>query len=397
MAKDKLKGLQEDHNKLLHDMRVLNDASEDRNFTDEESEKYDKMEDDFSALEERIAREQKLESRKDIVTSLSDDFKSETKEDMSEAHARAYDSWIRKGDKGLSPQEREIVTRAQSIGTDSEGGYTVPTLLSDKIIQSMQDFGGMRSVATILTTGKGEQIDHTTNDDTGNVGALLTENSAVSEQDTVFGTKALNAYKYSSKIIKVSRELLNDSIVDMDAHLRGILAERLGRITNTHYTTGSGSSRANGVATAASAGKTAASSTAITFDEIYDLMDAMDPAYEQGNERFMINKSTLTAIRKLKDGNSQYLWSPPTAAAPAAIAGVPYTINQDIASIGSGAKCVLYGDFKKYVIRDVKGLEMFRFDELYAANYQVAFSAFLRTDGDLMDTAAIKYLRNTTT
>jgi len=400
MAIDKLKELREDRNRILQEMRDLNDLShtESRNFSDEENEKYSKMEKDFEDFESRIGRQEKLENTRDVYAEVKADFKDKTGEDLdNKEYARLFDKWARTGKDSLDASERAIL-RAQSIGTDSAGGYTVPDIISNQIITSMKQFGGMREHATVLNTSKGEAIEYPTVNDTTNVGALLAENAAVNNQDIAFGVKTLNAYKYESKQILVSRELLNDSYFDLDSYIREALATRLGRITNTHYTTGDGSSKPNGVATAASAGKTAAATSAITFDEIYDLMDSVDPAYEM-NARFSFNKSTLTAIRKLKDGDSQYLWNPgdPVSGAAATIAGKPYFVNQDLASIGSGAKPILYGDFSKYVIRDVRGIELFRLDELYMANYQTGFIGFLRTDGELMDTAAVKYLRNVTT
>ena len=135
------------------------------------------------------------------------------------------------------------------------------------------------------------------------------ENTQDSEQDMTFGVMTLDAYKYTSKIVRVSVELLQDSAFNLGAELGSLLGERLGRIQNTHATTGTGSSQPNGVVTASALGKTAASATAITTDEIIDLFHSVDRAY-RGNSSFMAADSTVAAIRKLKDGDSQYLWQP---------------------------------------------------------------------------------------
>lgn len=278
--------------------------------------------------------------------------------------------------------------RAQSVGTDSEGGYTVPEGFWNSLIESRLAFGGMRQARTfVFRTATGNDLPIPTVDDTSNTGAILNENTEDSELDVVFSEVILQAFKYTSKIVKVPFELMQDSAFDMAAFLGRILGTRLGRIENTHFTTGDASSKPNGAVTASALGKTAASSTAITHAEMTDLEHSVDPAYRNGAE-FMFNDSTLSAIKQLTVGSSddRPLWAPGmVAGAPNTINGLPYVINQDMGSIATGVKVALFGDFSQYWIRDVGSLRLKRLDERYSEFDQVAFVALMRTDADLID------------
>jgi HK97 family phage major capsid protein len=212
----------------------------------------------------------------------------------------------------------------------------------------------------------------------------------------VFGQKLLDAYKYSSGPIKVSRELLQDSAFDMGAVLNELMGVRIARKVNTDLTTGDGSGDPNGIVTASTLGKTAAGVAAITADELIDLYHSVDPAYRADPScRFMLNDSTLAAVRKLKDGQGQYLINGlRDGAGMINLAGiaVPYSINQAMASLATGNKTVLFGAFNKYIVRRVREFVVRRSDELYLEADQAVFVGFARFDGELLDTAAVKHL-----
>ena len=210
----------------------------------------------------------------------------------------------------------------------------------------------------------------------------------------MFGELVLGAYKYTSKIIRVSVELLQDSAFNMEQYIGGKFGERLGRATAAHYATGTGTGQPNGLMTAATAGVTAASATAITYLEMLDLKHSVDPAYRV-SPMWLFNDSTLKALKQLVDLDGRPLWSPAIAAdAPATFDGDPYQIDQGIDSIATGNRTVAYGDMSKYLIRDVLGMQMVTLRERYADFHQAGFIAFMRTDADLLDagTNPIKYL-----
>jgi HK97 family phage major capsid protein len=309
--------------------------------------------------------------------------------------ARVYAKWLRGGFEALSPEDRAIYN-TMSTTTNSQGGYTVQTEVAREVLDALKAFGGMRAVSNVIqTTGVGD-INYPTSDGTAETGEIIAQNQTATGADVTFGVKTLTVYKYSSKIVAVPYELLQDSNVDIEAFVRSRLVTRLGRITNTHFTTGSGSSQPNGVVTAAGNGYTAANGnsevTAVKYDSLIETIHSVDPAYRAlGNCRWMFNDASLKVIRKIKDGQSRPIFNPGyetgvPGGAPDMLLGYPITINQDVATMAAGATSMLFGDFSFYTIRDAMAVEMFRFtDSAYTKLGQVGFLAWMRSGGNLID------------
>jgi HK97 family phage major capsid protein len=260
----------------------------------------------------------------------------------------------------------------------------------------------MRQVAETITTESGVTLPWPTNDDTGNVGAILAENTQVTEQDVTLGQQDIGAFMYTSKLVRVSLQLLNDSVLDFENWLARKLGERIGRIQNTHFTTGTGTAQPEGIQTNAVVGKTGATgqTTSVTGDDLIDLVHSVDPAYRNsGRVQFMLADGTLGSVRKLKDGNGQYLWQPSVqSGVPDRILGYGYTVNQDMPTMAASAKSILFGDFfAGYLIRDVQDVQTLRLAERYADFLQVGFLAFARADGTPQDAAAVRAYRNSAT
>lgn len=287
--------------------------------------------------------------------------------------------------RGMTADEK----RALSVGTTTAGGFTVPEGFSGQLEASMLAFGGMRQAATVFRTAQGNDLPWPTYNDTGNTGELLAENTQANEQDVTFGQIIFKAYKYSSKMVKISVELLQDSAFDLASELGKILGERLGRITNTHFTTGDNASKPQGIVTASSLGKTGAGGQVATiiYDDLVDLEHSVDPAYRRlPGTGFMMADAMLKVIKKLKDSQNRPLWLPGLAVRePDTILSYPYTINQDIAAPAANAKSLLFGNIPKYRIRDVAEIVLLRLNERFAEFHQVAFLAFLRADGRMLD------------
>jgi len=258
----------------------------------------------------------------------------------------------------------------------------------------------------VIQTAKGNPMSFPTSDGTSEVGEVIAENTTATDADVSFGTKSLPVYKYSSKVVTVPFELLQDSSVDIEAFVQNRLVTRLGRITNTHFTVGDGSSKPTGIMAAATTGVTAANSTsqvtAITYDSIIDLILSVDPAYRAlGNCRFMLNDASVKVLRKIKDGQSRPIFVPGyetgvPGGAPDTLCGYPITVNQDVVSMAASAKSIAFGDFSFYYIRDVMAVEMFRFtDSAFTKKGQVGFLAWMRSGGNLIDVGgAIKLFVN---
>lgn len=318
------------------------------------------------------------------------------------------------GDKSeLTAEERSVLARGYAnvpaeelraqTTSNSAGGYTVPTELLNILVKSMVAWGPMYDdnvATTITTTGGGALTMPTVNDTSVTAGASGGEAVTLTDdggKDVTFGAKTLNAYAFDTEWLRVSKELADDSIFAMEALLGDLLGERLGRIANLQLTTGTGSSAPNGIVTASTLGKTAAGTTAITSDEIIDLLHSVDPAYRTGPKAaFMFNDSTLAAIRKLKDGEGNYLWQMGNVqqGVPGSLLGYRYWVNQAMASIpasASASKVVLFGDFGKYFVRKVGAPLIGAIqDKDFWPGFGVA--GYIRFDGELSDTAAVKHL-----
>ena len=291
---------------------------------------------------------------------------------------------------------------AMSTGTGSEGGFTTQNEFGRTLLEALKSFGGIRQVARVIPTETGQQLDWPTTDATSEEGEIVGENAAVSVGETTFGTKTHTVFKWSSKSIAIPFELLQDSLIDIKGYITGLLQTRLGRITNKKYTIGTGTAEPFGIATDAAVGTTGATgqTASITYDDLVNLEHSVDPAYRAMGASFMFHDLTLAELKKLKDGQNRPLWLPGIAAdQPDNILNRPYVINQDIATMAANAKSVLFGDFSKFIIRDVMAVQLFRMtDSKYTENGQVGFLAFMRSGGRLVDVGgAVKAYQNSAT
>ena len=321
-------------------------------------------------------------------------------------HLVLFNKLMRFGDKALNSDEWATLRNTMSVGTSSQGGYTVPTEVAAAIADALKAFGGMRSCAEVFRTDKGNDINFPTSDGTSETGELIGENTTATGADPSFGVVTIKTYKFSSKIVAVPFELLQDSSIDMEAFIRNRLVTRLGRITNTYFTTGTGTAQPNGIVTAASSGKVGTTGQTLTviFDDLVDLTHAVDPAYRNlGNCKFMMNDASLKIIRKLKDTAGRPIFLPGYdglgKAMPDTILGYPVVINQDVAVMAANAKSILFGDFTFYKIRDAMDMQMFRFDDsAYIKLGQIGFLAWMRSGGNFVDVGgAVKYYANSAT
>lgn len=323
------------------------------------------------------------------------------------AYREAFYELIRNGGvDGLDPEVRGVLrggvqnveSRIQVTGTNSAGGYTVPVELANFIDQAMAAYGPMYSedICTTLNTSTGATFNIPTVDDTAVTAVAHTEGTALTDdggKDVTFGQAQLGAYAFDTEWVKWSYELAQDSIFNMEPILGSLLGERLGRIANSKLTTGSGSSDVQGIVTGSSLGKTAAGTAAITADEIIDLLHSVDPAYRSSPKAaFMLNDSTLAAIRKLKDGDGNYLWQMGNyqVGVPGSILGYRYYVNQAMDSLAAAKKVMIFGDMSKFYVRKVGAPVVTVVRERFWPDLGIA--GLIRFDGVLANTAAVKHL-----
>lgn len=415
--------LNEKRGRLVAQAREALDAiktNTDDNRSAELEARHDAIMVDFDKVEKLVEREQKLA---DIEKRFEDRQAEERakKRPLSNGEARGqedgdaltyrqvFHKFIGAGaDMGeLTAEERSVLKggvvakeemRAQNIATTTAGGFTVPTELANEIIKSMKAWGPMydEDICTTLNTSSGNPIKVPTVNDTAKEAGAHTEGVALTDdgsEDVVFGQKSLDAYVFDTEFVRFSMELAQDSIFNMETLLGALLGERLGRTANKQLTIGTGSSAPNGVVTASSLGKTAASATAIASDEIIDLIHSVDPAYRQSPKvRFMFNDLTLAAIRKLKDGQGNYLWNmgDVQGGIPGTLLGYRYSINQAVDTIATAKKTILFGDFGKYYVRKVGSPVIGVLRERFWPDLGIA--GLIRFDGELGDAAAVKHL-----
>ena len=394
---------------------------ENRSLTPEEVEKYSRMKADKEALTADINRREELEAEERAlsapkntppnpnpgVVDPSNPTASLSKEERAEKENKAFTAWIRFGFEGLNAEQRTLMSqrrahmdsaglppelRQQAVSPGTAGGYMIPQGFSGELETMLKLFGGVRKVARVIPTPDGRDIPWPTVDDTANKGEIISENSTYHEQDLVFAQKILKAWKYSSKMVPVSVELLQDSFFNIDAMLAELLSIRIGRATNYDMTNGAANNAAGpeGVINA----NLGASGT-LSYDTILDLVHSVDPLYRP-NGRFMFNDETLKVIRQLTDGVSRpilfpYAQAGMSSAPPESLVGYPYVINNDMPLAGtSGNVTLLFGDFSKYIVRDARDVTIVRLQERYAELGQVAFLAFSRTDGRYINKNAVK-------
>jgi HK97 family phage major capsid protein len=384
-------------------------TDEKRAMTQEEVNQWNALEARLSVLEQNgtiAAKQAELEQRfaadpTKATASVGTENRAEDQVTPEKRYEEAFRSWARYGTgegSPLTPEQRTalqsgyatVETRAQGTG-NTAGGYMIPPEFRRRLIETQKTFGSVRAVAEVIETETGATLPWPTMDDTANVGAILAENTQVTEQDVTLGQGTIGAYMYTSKLVRVSIQLIQDAGFDVDEWLPRVLGVRLARIQNQHFTTGTGTGQPEGLQTNATSAVTFATGnvTSVTYDGLVDLVEAVDPAYRaQGS--FMSRGAG--AYRKLKSTDGVPMWQPAlVAGTPDRLLGYPVIINPDMPAPAASVKSILFGDFREaYLIRDVLGIQTMRLTERFADFLQVAFLAFQRTDAKPQNTAAYR-------
>lgn len=371
--------------------------AEGRSLNAEEKSKFDAMEADARSIKEQIdVIERTAEMKKELAAQAE-----ERQASPKATRKGAFEKYLRNGMGALNAEERSLMTEmrgtsTQVAGTDSLGGFLVPQDFSNELDMALEFTGEVERLAKKLNTAGGALLDYPTVNDTATDANLISEAAAVTVQDVTFANKQLSAYNYASQV-RVSMQLLQDNAFDLNAFLVEAMGERIARATNAAFTTGTGSSQPQGIITGSVAGKTTASATAITADEVLDLIYSIDPAY-RNKESFglMAHNNVISAIRALGIGSANDF----PIFIPSMEAGVPdklfghniYYNNDMESSIATGKKTLLAADFSKFVVRSAGGIQMVRLNERYMDELEVGFVAYARKDAAVLDSRAVKHL-----
>ena len=359
---------------------------------------YEGLEQDIVNLGKEIERQERLDAMEremaaPVSTPITEKPENTKKPDTkvgraSDAYTKAFWTQVRAKD-GVSYEVRN----ALSEGVDSEGGYLVPDEFENTLVSGMEEEGSIRSLAHVFTTSNGvHKIPVVRTKGSAN---WIDEGGSYGDSDDVFGQEQIDAHKVGT-VIKVSEELLNDSAFDLEKYFQEEFARRIGAKEEEAFIVGDGNKKPTGILNAtggAEIGVTAASEKAITADEIIDLYYSIKAPYRQ-KAVWVMNDSTVRAIRKLKDGNGNYLWQPAIREGdPNTLMGKKILTSPYMPEIASGQKVVLFGDFSYYWIGDRQGITFKRLNERYADMGQVGFLASKRVDGKLVLPEAVKVLQ----
>jgi len=301
----------------------------------------------------------------------------------------------------VTAEQAAAIRNAMSTTTPAEGGYTVPAEVATMVIDRLKAFGGMRDVATVLTTETGHAMNFPTSDGTSEIGEIVAENGSAGSGDITFNTLGLPVFKYSSKQIALPLELIQDSAIDVVAFVVNRLATRIARIQNLHQTIGTGTGQPLGLIPASTVGKVGATGqiATVTYGDLVDVKHSVNRAY-RGNAKWMMNDLSVASLSKLVDTVGRPIWIPAVVeGAPDLLLGKPIAINDDVPVMAANAKSIAFGDLSQYTIRDVSNsTTMRRFDDsAFALKGQVGFCGWTRSGGNLLDTAAVRLYQNSAT
>ena len=367
--------------------------------SEEDTATYDKMEQDVMNLGkeiERLERQAAIDAELSKATSTPLTGKPGAKMGKDEVEKTGRASVEYKGSFWNAMRVKApmpSVLNALQEGTDSEGGYLVPDEFERTLVEALEEENVFRTLAHVIKTSSGDRkIPVVASKGTA---SWVDEEGAYTESDDAFSQVSIGAYKLGT-MIKVSEELLADSVFDLEAYISKEFARRIGAREEESFFNGDGKGKPLGILAAAGGaevGVTAASATAITADEVIDLFYSLKAPYRK-NAVWVLNDATVKQIRKLKDSTGQYLWQPSlVAGTPDTILGRPVKTSAFMPTTAAGAKTIAFGDFKYYWIADRQGRTFKKLSELYAANGQVGFMGTQRVDGKLILPEAIKVLQ----
>lgn len=388
----------ERRNSLVKQAREILDAPEHTDgLTAEAEQRYDTIEADITELDREIEAGRALEARRARLSDVEEMTASApaersiastpTREPItrnSKEYRDALKSYFRRGIAGIDPAE----VRALQIGTDSEGGYLVAEEFDATLRQTMDEFNVIRQLSTVIQTSGDRKIPVESSLGTA---SYVAEEAAIPESDPAFGQVILDAYKLGT-LVKLSEELLNDDITGIETNLAQMIARRFANREETAFCVGTGSGQPDGLVNQATLGKKTATLNTIIADELIDVFHALKSPY-RARATWVFNDATTSYIRKLKDGNGQYLWQPGLQLGQAdLLLGRPVRTSQGMPTIAGDAVVGLFGDFSYNVVADRGPTVVQRLNELFAVNGQVGFRAYMRHDAKLTLGEAMKTL-----
>lgn len=398
-----IKQLREARNEHARQARNLMDNNPGKMWSPAHQSAYDSHIESIERLDGEITATERSRAGHADVT-VQDAIDTAYRERRAPPRDELTNAFIRQGESGFTADQKLAIRNTMSTTTGSQGGFSVPSLVASRFADLMKAFSGVRRVAEVLKTATGGPYNFPSSDGTAEVGERLAENAAASSLDPSFATASLQAWKYSSKIFTVPFELLQDSMLDVEGYVLGRGAERIGRVSNTDFTTGNGTGQPTGFTGAAGSGKVGTSGQTLTVihDDLIDLVHSVNTAYRQIPQglAFMMADTSFKVVRKLKDSSLRPLYLPSEdGTSPETILGYPVVVNDDVAAMAANAKSIFFGNwFRCYKVRDALEVMLLRMDDsAFAKLGQVGFIALARIGGNLVDANGVRFYQNSAT
>ena len=356
----------------------------------EDTQTYERMEQEIIDLGKEIQRRERQEAldaelnmpvNKPLTSSPANAEKPKT--------GRASNEY--KEDFGRHLRGKKPIHNVLSESVDADGGYLVPEEFEKDIVRGIDETNIIRSIAKVITTANDRKIPIAVGH---SVATWTAENAAYTESNPTFGQKQIDAFKLTD-LVRVSIELLQDAAFDIEGYIIKEFSYAFGVAEEQAFCVGTGVNQPTGIFTAdgGEIGVTAGSATAVTIDDVINLVYSLKAPYRK-NAKFLMNEATVSLIRKLKDGNGNYLWQPSVQAGqPDKILGYDVFTTPFAPTIAGGTLAIAFGDFSNYWIGDRGGRTVQRLNELYATNGQVGYVATERVDGKVILPEAIKLLK----
>lgn len=354
----------------------------------EAAAEYDKMEADMVSLGkeiERLERQQAfdLEMAKPTTSPITN---APTKAEKPKT-GRSSDEY--RADFRNILRGKPMIHNVMQEGVDADGGYLVPEEFENQIVAGLEEANVVRSIAKVITTSAERKIPLAA---THSVAQWTLENGAYTESNPTFGQITVDAYKLTD-LVKVSTELLQDSMFDLESYIATEFARAFGVAEEQAFCVGTGTGQPTGIFTANGGHVGVTAGTAITVDNLIDLIYSLKAPYRR-NAKFLMKDSTISALRKLKDSNGAYLWQPSVQAGqPDRLLGYPIYTSPYVPDVATSAYPIAFGDFSNYWICDRLGRTVQRLNELYSTNGQVGFICTQRVDGKVVLAEGIQLLQ----
>lgn len=380
----------EERCRLINEAQGLMDAveAEKRSLTAEEHERLDKIFEDVDAFDKRAKAEQAAARVSELSKSLDEPVgriataarSAHSVSRSDEEYRAAFKAYLRTG----QPQA-ELRTLSSGTTGGATGGYIVPETTEARIVEKLYETGIMRQLCTVRQTPDDRKIAVESGLGTA---SYVDEGSAITQNDVSFSQVTIGAHKAATSI-QVNRELMDDSVFDLESYLVDKLVLRISRLTDESYLNGTAPNEPSGLLTGLGVGYTlpAGNSVSVTdADEIYEWIHSLAPQYRAG-AAILCNDAFIKDLRQLQDANNRFLWQPSLQeGAPSLIAGVPYYTSEHFAKPG-GANgttvseiVAVYGLFGYHEIYDRGGTEIMVDPYTNSLNWRTNIHVVRRTD-----------------